>query len=97
MTTHNALRAYDALHVYFTKLVNDNFLWQLIDFPTRKENILDLLLTNIPEKIINISGYDDVIIPITNSLTFKLTYKLSSASNHPNVLFTISKEQTRWH
>ena len=40
----------DATHKYFTKLVNDNFLWQLVNFPTRNNNTLDLILTNIPDK-----------------------------------------------
>ena len=34
--------------------VKDKFLHQLVDFPTTLNNTLDLLLTNIPDKIINI-------------------------------------------
>ena len=30
----------DSLHNYFAKLVKDNFLWQMIGFPMRKDNIL---------------------------------------------------------
>ena len=44
----------DSIHTYFTKLVRDNYLWQKIDFPTRNNNMLDLILTNIPEKISDI-------------------------------------------
>ena len=50
----NASSRNDEIYTYFTKLVEDNLLRQLIDFRTRKENVLDLLLTNIPDKIINI-------------------------------------------
>ena len=51
----------ESLHNYFTKFVKDNYLWQLVHFPTRNNNILDLILTNIPDKIHNLHGYDDII------------------------------------
>ena len=35
----------DSIHNYFTKLVRDNYLWQMIDFPTRNNNMLDSSLT----------------------------------------------------
>jgi hypothetical protein len=44
----------DPIHNFLTKIVKDNYLWQLVDFPTRINNTLDLLLTNIPEKIMNV-------------------------------------------
>lgn len=44
--THN-----NCLHNDFTKMVRDNFLWQMVESPTRGANILDLLLTNIPHKV----------------------------------------------
>ena len=50
----------DNIHTYFAKLIKDNFLWQLIDFPTRGSNILDLVLTTIPYKINNIAAFDVV-------------------------------------
>ena len=31
----------DAIYNCFTKLIRDNYLWQLVDFPTRNENVLD--------------------------------------------------------
>ena len=36
----------DRLHNESTKMVRDNFLWQMVESPTRGANILDLLLTN---------------------------------------------------
>ena len=33
----------------FSDLMNDNFLYQINNYPTRNNNILDLLITNIPE------------------------------------------------
>ena len=34
------------IHQHFTKTVKDHYLWQLVDFPARFENTLDLILTN---------------------------------------------------
>lgn len=44
----------DSYTTYFTKLVHDNCLLLLVDFPTRVDHTLDLILTNIPNKIKNI-------------------------------------------
>ena len=41
----------------FTKSIKDHFVWQVVDFPTRQENLLDLVLANIPDKIVNIVGF----------------------------------------
>lgn len=49
------------MYTLFTKAMKDHFLWQVIDFPTRNNNILDLLLTNIPDKISNIKGFQDIL------------------------------------
>ena len=49
------------MHNYFTKFVKDNYLWQFVHFPTRNNNILDLILTNIPDKIHNLHGFNDII------------------------------------
>ena len=53
----------DPIHSFFAKAVKDNYLHQLVDFPTRLNNTLDLLLTNIPDKVINIYAFEDVIPP----------------------------------
>ena len=45
------------MYTLFTKAIKDHFLWQLTEFPTRNDNLLDLLLTNIPDKISNIKGF----------------------------------------
>ena len=49
------------LYENFTKTIRDNFLWQLVYQPTRKDHILDLVLTNIPHKISNLEIFDDII------------------------------------
>ena len=51
----------DPIPLFFAKAVKDNYLHQLVDFPTRLNNTLDLLLTNIPDKVINIHAFEDVI------------------------------------
>jgi hypothetical protein len=43
------------------------FLWQLADFPATNDNILDLVITNTPDKILNLEGFDDIL----NTLTTK--------------------------
>ena len=49
------------LYNIFTKSIKDHFLWQAFDFPTRQENLLDLVLTNIPDKIVDIEGFYDIL------------------------------------
>lgn len=62
----------DSLRNYFTKLVKDNFLWQIIGFPTRNDNILDLILTNSPEKIVNVHSFDDLIFTDDKLISFDI-------------------------
>ena len=45
----------------FTKSIKDHFVWQVVDFPTQQENLWDLVLTNIPDKIVNIVGFYDIL------------------------------------
>ena len=49
------------LYNIFTKSIKDHFLWQVVDFPTRQENLLDLVLTNIPDKIVDIERFYDIL------------------------------------
>ena len=52
----------DSIHSFFAKTVKDNYLHQPVDFPTRLNNTLDLLLKiYIPDKVINMHGFEDVI------------------------------------
>ena len=41
--------------------IKDHFVWQVVDFPTQQENLLDLVLTNIPDKIVSIVGFYDIL------------------------------------
>ena len=48
-------KCYDALSTVFCDTVDDYFLQQMVFEPTRSENILDLILTNTPECLMNIT------------------------------------------
>jgi len=56
-----------SLHKYFNDVINDHGLEQLVRDPTRKDNILDLLLTNCPHEVFRVevipglSDYDAVL------------------------------------
>ncbi len=82
----------DSLHIYFAKLVKDNFLWQMIDFPTRKDNILDLILTNFPEKIVNVHGFDDLIFTDHKLISFDIDMCIQRKLKQ-SALFISSKMQ----
>ena len=74
-------------------MVKDNYLHQLVDFPTRLNNTVDLLLTNIPDKVINMHGFQDVID--TDHTLVILTWILTFTKNRKsNVQSIISKTET---
>ena len=79
---------------HFTKTVKDFYLCQMVYFPTRGENTLDLILTNIPDKIENVMGFDDILSTETiNSLVSTLTSK-SKESQKLLISFTTLRKQT---
>jgi hypothetical protein len=67
------------IHNYFTKPIKDNYLYQLIDFPTRSDKILDLVFTNLPDKVINIQGHKYFIFKKIHTICFKMqcNYKIN--------------------
>jgi hypothetical protein len=50
----------DHIHNYFTKTVKDNYLRQLVNFLFRLDTP-DLVLTNFPDKVNNMQGFDDIL------------------------------------
>ena len=77
----------DCLYNYITKLVmKDNYLWQLVDFPTRGKNILDQILTTIPTKVQHIHGFDDIICTDHKLISFELDLKVPKRSKTKRVL-----------
>ncbi|XP_068697553.1 uncharacterized protein [Montipora foliosa] len=84
-------KAGDCLHNYFTKLVKDNYLWQLVDFPTRGKNILDLFLTTIPTKVQHIHGFDDIICTDHKLISFELDLKVPKRSKTKRVVYNLKR------
>ena len=70
------------MYTIFTKVIKDHFLWQLIDFPTRNDNLLDLLLTNIPDKISNIKGFQDILNSDHQLIEFSMDLRIKSQKPH---------------
>ncbi|XP_068704053.1 uncharacterized protein [Montipora foliosa] len=84
-------KAGDCLHNYFTKLVKDNYLWQLVDFPTRGKNILDLILTTIPTKVQHIHGFDDIICTDHKLISFELDLKVPKRLKTKRVVYNFKR------
>ena len=66
----------DSLHNYFAKLVKDNFLWQMNGFPTRKDNILDLIFTNFSEKKVKVHGFNVLIFTDHKWISFDIDMRI---------------------
>ena len=81
----------DCLHNYFTKLLKDNYLWQLVDFLTRGKNILALILTTIPTKVQHIHGFDDIICTDHKLISFELDLKVPKKSRTKRVVYNFKR------
>ena len=81
----------DVIHGYFTKTVKDNFLWQLVNFPTRINNTLDLILTNIPEKVIKLAGFEDIFNSDHKILSFELNLHIPRQSKAKRSVYNFKK------
>ena len=46
--------AYSSLHTKFSDILDDSSMVQILEEPTRKQNTLDLLITNQPDKIMRV-------------------------------------------
>ena len=60
--------------------MRDNYLWQLVTFLTIINNILDLILTNVPDKIVNLEGFEDISNTDHKILSFELDLRIRRAS-----------------
>jgi hypothetical protein len=67
--------------------VRDNYLWQLVDFPTRNVNVLDLVLTNVPEKVKEIYGFDDIINTDHKLISFTLDFNIPKKPVAKRIIF----------
>lgn len=81
----------DDIHHYFAKTIKDNYLYQLIDFPTRINNILDLVLTNSPDKVMNIQGFHDTLSTDHLLISFELNLKINKKPKVKRAVFNFKK------
>ena len=79
------------MYTLFTKAIKDHFLWQVIDFPTRNDNFLDLLLTNIPEKISNIKGIQDILNSDHQLIELSIDLRIKSRRHLQRRLYNFKK------
>ena len=56
--------------------MKDNFLWQLVDFPTRGDDILDFVLTTFPSKFRHIHGFNDILSSDHKLIGFEIDFKI---------------------
>ena len=54
------------------EFLNENFLTQMVTKPTRENNVLDLILTNKPQDILNISVEDTKLSEHVNTDLLRL-------------------------
>ena len=71
--------------------MKDNYLWQLVDFPTRGKNILDLILTTISTKVQHIHGFDDIICTDHKLISFELDQKVPKRSKTKRVVYNFKR------
>ena len=48
---------------------------KMVDFPTRN-NVLDLILTNIPDKVTSVYGFDDILSTDHKLIKFVLNFNI---------------------
>ena len=71
--------------------MKDHYLWQLVDFPTRFENTLDLILTNILDKIDNLKGFDDIVPRNHKLISFEINLKIERKPKVARFIYDFEK------
>jgi hypothetical protein len=66
-------------------------MWQMVDFPTRGNNILDLICTTIPDKVTNIIGFDDILSTDHKLISFDLNLRISRKPKIKRVVYNFKK------
>lgn len=51
-------------------------MWPLVNFPTRINNTLDLVLSNILDKVVNLQGFDDILSTDHKLISFNINLKI---------------------
>lgn len=65
----------------------------MVSFPTRSNNILDLIVTNVPEKVTNVRGFDDSISTDHKLIGFDLNLKIPRKSKTKRVVYIFKRTQ----
>ena len=79
----------EAIGNSFAKTVKDNFLYQLGDFLTREDNILDLLLTNFPDKIVNVQGFEDILVTDHKHISFQIDLQIKKLPKVKRTIYNL--------
>ena len=77
----------EAIGNAFAKTVKYNFLYQLGDFPTREDNILDLLLTNVTDKIVNDQGFEDILVTDHKHISFQIDLQIKKLAKVKRTIY----------
>ena len=77
--------SFEQIHIETFEMLNDAFLTQVNTNPTRNDNILDLILTNFPDLIPQLSVIENFIDSDHRSVLFKIktgnNYKSAGKEN----------------
>ena len=80
-----------SIHNDLAKLFKDHFMWQMVDFPTRGNNILDFIVTTIPEKVSNVIGFDDILSTDHKLISFELNLRIPRKPKIKRVVYNFKK------
>ena len=73
------------------KLVHDNFLYQLVTDPTRKNNLLDFVFTNNPDFVTDVNAVDNLPSTDHDAVQFTLCTSLSPQQPCQRTLYNYTK------
>ena len=73
----------DGISAYFCDIIDDNFLHQMINVPTRGGNILDLVLVNKPELMLSMKVREGLANSDHDSIDFALRVKIARRKCSP--------------
>ena len=77
----------DGISAYFCDIIDDNFLHQMINVPTRKGNILDLVLVNKPELMLRSNVREGLANSDHDSIEFALKVKIARRKCSPRLVY----------